>query len=58
MTGEESRRLVVGAKVWWNADKNDTGMIMEKDWAGVVVKWDSRQKQAILHNDMAAVSNR
>jgi hypothetical protein len=31
------------------------GTVTEKNWAGVTIKWDSRGKQQILHNDMAQV---
>jgi hypothetical protein len=56
MTGTESRLLNVGARVFWNADKNDVGTITEKDWSGVTIKWDNREVQHILHNDMPAVT--
>lgn len=56
MTGRESRLLVTGARVIWNADTKDTGTVIEKDWAGVVVKWDNREQQKILHNDMAMLT--
>jgi hypothetical protein len=55
MTGDQSRLLKVGDRVWWNADKNDQGTITEKNWAGVTVKWDNRGEQSILHNDMVQV---
>lgn len=56
MTGQESRLLVVGARVIWNADIKDTGTIIERNWAGVTIKWDHRGEQTILHNDMAMVT--
>jgi hypothetical protein len=56
MTGSESRLLLVNARVIWNAGPKDTGTVIEKDWAGIVIKWDSREKQRILHNDMAMVT--
>ncbi|MEO6382142.1 MAG: hypothetical protein ABI273_17585 [Lacunisphaera sp.] len=56
MTGTESRLLKVGDRVFWNADKNDAGTVTETDWAGVVIRWDNRQEQHILHNDMSAVT--
>jgi hypothetical protein len=55
MTGAQSRLLNVGARVRWRDDQNDLGIVTEKDWAGVTVKWDSRSDQSILHNDMADV---
>jgi hypothetical protein len=56
MTGTESRNLHVGARVYWNEDKNDAGIVSHKDWSGVTIKWDTRAEQSILHNDMAKVS--
>ena len=56
MTGDESRLLLVGARVIWHADTKDAGTVIEKDWAGVVIKWDNREQQKILHNDMASVT--
>jgi hypothetical protein len=54
MTGDHSRQLQVGDRVCWQNDQNQ-GIVTEKDWAGVTIKWDNRSEQAILHNDMAQV---
>jgi hypothetical protein len=56
MTGEQSRRLTVGDRVCWQNDHADKGTVTETNWAGVTIKWDSRSKQTILHNDMGPVS--
>lgn len=56
VTGTESRLLKVGDRVFWNADKNDAGTVKDKNWAGVTIKWDSRQEQTFLHNDMGMVT--
>jgi hypothetical protein len=56
MTGTESRLLHVGAKVIWKADKDDDGVIIETNWSGVVVKWNGRGRQSIMHNDMTLVT--
>jgi hypothetical protein len=55
MTGDQSRALKVGDRVRWNNDTNDQGTVTEKNWAGVIVKWDNRRQQTILHNDMILV---
>ncbi|WP_172980465.1 hypothetical protein [Tardiphaga sp. P9-11] len=52
MTGEKSRALVVGTTVFWKNDKDDFGTVIAKDWSSVTVKWDSRDSQKIMHNDM------
>jgi hypothetical protein len=55
MTGEQSRKLKVGDRVCWNADQNDLGTITEVNWAGVSIKWNNRDQQSVLHNDMTSV---
>jgi hypothetical protein len=55
MTGEQSRRLKVGNKVYWQKDQADRGTISETNWAGVTVRWDDRGDQTIQHNDMASL---
>jgi hypothetical protein len=37
MTGDQSRQLNVGDRVYWSADKNDLGTVTEKNWAGLTV---------------------
>jgi hypothetical protein len=55
MTGEQSRHLGVGDRVCWQKDQADKGRVTEKNWAGVTVKWDNRNEQTILHNDMGQI---
>ena len=55
MTGDQSRLLKPFDRVCWQNDQADQGTVIEKNWAGVTIKWDSRGEQAILHNDMARV---
>jgi hypothetical protein len=55
MTGDQSRLLNVGDRVCWNAAKDDQGTVVDKNWAGVTIRWDNRSQQAILHNDMSHV---
>jgi hypothetical protein len=55
MTGAQSRTLAVGDRVYWNGDLSDQGRITETSWAGVTVKWQNRNEQSILHNDMTQV---
>jgi hypothetical protein len=56
MTGEQSRLLKVGNKVCWQNDQADRGTVTETNWAGLTIKWDNRDEQSILHNDMGSVS--
>jgi hypothetical protein len=55
MTGEQSRQLRVGDRVLWGANKADQGTVAEYDWCGVLLKWDNRDKQSVLHNDMTKI---
>jgi hypothetical protein len=55
MTGNESRNLSVGSRVRWAADEGDQGTVTEKNWSGVTLKWDNRDEQSVLHNDMQMV---
>lgn len=55
MTGAQSRALKIGDRVCWHADKSDSGIVTDANWAGVTIKWDNREEQSILHNDMAQV---
>ena len=58
MTGSESRLLTINARVIWNKNTKDAGTVIDRDWTGVVIKWDNREQQKLLHNDMAMVSRR
>jgi hypothetical protein len=55
MTGERSRQLKVGDRVFWQKDLADQGMVTETNWAGVTIKWNGRGEQTILHNDMGQI---
>lgn len=55
MTGDESRKLKVGDRVNWSQNQNDQGTIKATNWSGVSLKWDNRDEQSVLHNDMALV---
>jgi hypothetical protein len=55
MTGSQARALKVGDRVGWSGSTTDLGTVIETNWAGVTIKWDNREEQSILHNDMAQV---
>jgi len=55
MTGDQSRLLDIGDRVCWQNDPADQDTVIEKNWSGVTIKWDSRGLQVILHNDMVRV---
>ena len=56
MTGTESRSLHVGARVRWGGDQGDEATVTETNWSGVTLRWDNRDEQSVLHNDMQMVS--
>jgi hypothetical protein len=55
MTREQSQTLMVGDRVFWAEDLTDQGVITEKNWAGVNIKWDNRNEQTVLHNDITTI---
>lgn len=55
MTGDQSRLLKVGDRVKRDDSLTDHGTIIDVDWRGVTIKWDDRQTNTLLHNDMARV---
>jgi hypothetical protein len=55
MTGDQSRTLSVGERVCWQNEGTDQGTVIERNWAGVTIKWDNREEQTILHNGMRQV---
>jgi hypothetical protein len=56
MTGEQSRALKVGNRIWWHLDISDQGIVTEINWAGVTIKWDKGSEQTILHNNMGQLA--
>ena len=55
MTREQSRTLQTGDRVRWRDNSSDLGTVTETGWSGVTIKWDNRDEQSILHNDMGEV---
>ena len=55
MTREQSQTLIVGDRVFWAEDRTDQGVVTETNWAGLTIKWDNREEQAVLHNDMTTI---
>ena len=55
MTGEESRKLVVGDRVCWNGDATNQGTVKGKSWSGATIDWDDGDATSVNHNDMAQV---
>lgn len=56
MTGDESRLLRIGARVFWAADPKDHGTITNIDWNSVTIHWNDGHTSLTHHNDMAGVT--
>jgi hypothetical protein len=52
VTPEQSRDLTVGQRVAWLGDATDRGVVIERDWTGVGIKWDDGKTSFHHHNDM------
>jgi hypothetical protein len=55
MTGEQSRQLEVGDRVYWERSINDLGNVVGVTWNGVTIEWDDGRTGSIQHNDVARV---
>ena len=56
MTGEESRKLKSGDRVFWRDDLKNQGTVSGTSWSGVTIDWDDGKSTSVSHNDMAQVS--
>lgn len=52
MTPEQSRTLEMGQRVIWLGDEQDRGVVLERDWTGVRIRWDNGKESFHHHNDM------
>jgi hypothetical protein len=57
VTPEQSRNLKVGQRVAWQGDDKDRGIIVERTWSGVSIKWDNGKLSFYHHNDMREVAS-
>jgi hypothetical protein len=56
MSPDEARKLQIGDRVYWDKDLQDQGAIVERNWSGVKVRWDSSQQVVFCHyNDMSKI---
>jgi hypothetical protein len=56
MTGDESRKLKSGDRVFWQGDVKNQGTIRGVSWSGVTIDWDDGDSTSVSHNDMAQVN--
>jgi hypothetical protein len=45
MTGDQSRFLKVGDRVFWGAATTDLGTVIGTSWSEVTISWDDTEKQ-------------
>ena len=53
---EQSRDLKVGQRVYWLGDGHDRGVVTERDWTGVRIRWDNGKTSFHHHNDMRDIN--
>jgi hypothetical protein len=55
MTGDQSRLLKIGDRVYWITTTTDQGTIIATTWSEVTISWDDGKASSVSHNDMAKV---
>ena len=55
MTVAESKGLKKGARVYWQGDAADSGVITETSWAAVTITWDNGKTASVHHGDMCEI---
>jgi hypothetical protein len=55
MTGDKSRKLKPGDRVYWGAATTDLGTVIATSWSEVTIAWYDGETNSVSHNDMAKV---
>ena len=55
MTVTESKDLKKGARVYWQGDVADSGLITETSWDAVTIAWDNGKVARVHHGDMREI---
>jgi hypothetical protein len=55
MTVTESKDLQKGARVYWQGDTADGGVITETSWDAVTIAWDNGKVASVHHGDMREI---
>jgi preprotein translocase subunit YajC len=55
MTGDESKGLKKGSRVYWRGDGADRGIITDTSWDAVTIAWDNGQVATVHHGDMREI---
>jgi hypothetical protein len=56
MTVTESKGLKKGARVYWQGDAGDSGIITETSWDAVTIAWENGKVARVHHGDMREIS--
>ena len=55
MTVDESKALKKDARVYWQGDAADGGIITETSWDAVTIAWNNGQVARVHHGDMREI---
>jgi hypothetical protein len=55
MTVTESKELKKGARVYWQGNATDAGIITETSWDAVTIAWNDGQVASVHHGDMREI---
>ncbi len=55
MTAAETRTLKKGARVYWQGNVADSGIIRTTSWDAVTIAWDNGHVATVHHGDMRQV---
>jgi hypothetical protein len=55
MTVTESKSLKKGARVYWQGDAGDSGIVTETSWDAVTIAWENGKLARVHHGDMREI---
>ena len=55
MTVTESKGLKKGARVYWQGDPADSGVITDTNWSAVTIAWNNGHVSSVHHGDMREI---
>jgi hypothetical protein len=55
MTGDQSRLLRLGDRVYWGGATTDLGTVIGTSWSGITIDWDNGDTDTVQHNDMVRI---
>jgi hypothetical protein len=55
MTVTESKDLKKGARVYWQGNAADSGIVTETSWDAVTIAWNNGQVGSVHHGDMREI---